>query len=64
MVRYRKCIKNRLEELLDQGVVSEYIKCTIIDMSNKVLVHIAQNYDSVRGCKAREVADTLKMFQS
>ena len=46
-------IKNKLEELLDQGVISEYTKCTIIDMSNKVLEHIAAKYDSVKeGVKA------------
>lgn len=41
-------IKNRLEELLNHGMISEYTRCTIIDMSNKVLEHIAKNYDSVR----------------
>lgn len=29
-------------------MISEYTRCTIIDMSNKVLEHIAKNYDSVR----------------
>lgn len=37
-----------LEELLDVGKISEYIKCTIIDMSNKVLGHIAQKYENVK----------------
>lgn len=41
-------IKNKLEELLNQGAISEYTRCTIIDMSNKVLEHIAVKYDSVR----------------
>ena len=41
-------IKNKLEDLLNQGVISEYTKCTIIDMSNKVLEHIAVKYNSVR----------------
>ena len=46
-------IKNRLEALLEQGIINEYTRCTIIDMSNKVLEHIAQKYDSVRkGVKA------------
>ena len=46
-------IKNKLEELLNQGVISEYTRCTIIDMSNKVLEHIAVKYDAVReGVKA------------
>ena len=30
-------IKVSLEELLDKGVVSEYMKCTVIDISNKGL---------------------------
>lgn len=37
-----------LEELLDAGKISEYIKCTIIDMSNKVLGHIAKKYENVK----------------
>ena len=37
-----------LEELLDAGKISEYIKCTIIDMSNKVLGHIAPKYENVK----------------
>ena len=46
-------IKDKLEELLKQGAVSEYTRCTIIDMSNKVLEHIAAKYDSVKeGVKA------------
>lgn len=46
-------IKNKLEELLNQGAISEYTRCTIIDMSNKVLEHIAVKYNSVReGVKA------------
>ncbi len=46
-------IKNKLEELANQGAISEYTRCTIIDMSNKVLEHIAVKYDSVKeGVKA------------
>ena len=46
-------IKNKLEELLNQGAISEYTRCTIIDMSNKVLEHIAAKYNSVKeGVKA------------
>lgn len=33
---------------MEQGIINEYTRCTIIDMSNKVLDHIAQKYDSVR----------------
>lgn len=28
--------------------ISKYIKCTLIDMSNKVLGHIARKYENVR----------------
>ena len=41
-------IKINLEKLLLQGSISEYTRCAIIDMSNKVLEHIAINYNSVR----------------
>ena len=46
-------IKNKLEELTSQGIISEYTRCTIIDMLNKVLEHIAAKYNSVKeGVKA------------
>lgn len=38
----------RLEKLLDEGEISEYIKCTIVDMSNKVVEHLAKKYENVR----------------
>ncbi len=41
-------IKNKLEELLQEGAISEYTKCTLIDMSNKVLEHLARNYKTIR----------------
>ena len=41
-------IKTRLEEFLDKGRISEYTRCTLIDMSNKVLEHIAVKYHSVK----------------
>ena len=41
-------IKNELERLSLNNVISEYTKCTIIDMSNKVLEHIAEKYDKVK----------------
>mgnify|MGYP001072860215 CR=1 FL=1 len=47
MKEYEK-IKNRLEELVNAGDVNEYTKCTIIDMSNKVLEHIAMKYNDLR----------------
>ena len=41
-------IKTKLEKLMEQGDITEYAKCTICDMSNKVLEHIAVKYDSVK----------------
>lgn len=41
-------IRDRLEGALEQGEITEYTKCTIIDMSIKVLEHIARKYDLVR----------------
>lgn len=46
-------IRNRLETLSEDKVIDEYTKCTIVDMSNKVLEHIARKYQAVRkGVKA------------
>ncbi|MCM1179179.1 MAG: hypothetical protein NC347_02900 [Clostridium sp.] len=46
-------IKNRLEELCNSSVIDEFTKCTIIDMSNNVLEHLAKNYDEVvKGVKS------------
>ncbi len=46
-------IKNKLEELSATETISEYTRCTIMDMSNKVLEHIALKYNSVKeGVKA------------
>lgn len=41
-------IKKRLEELMNAGEISEFMKCTIVDMSNRVLEHIASNYENVK----------------
>ena len=46
--REYKDITDRIEQLLNAGVISEYTKCTIMDMANKVLVHIARKYENVR----------------
>ena len=46
-------IRNRLEGMAECGEISEYVKCTITDMSEKVLEHIAAKYNTVRkGVKA------------
>ncbi len=45
--REYKDITDRIEQLLNAGEISEYTKCTIMDMSNKVLVHIARKYENV-----------------
>ena len=41
-------IKNRLEEELDKGRIDEYTKCTVTDMSGKVLEHIAAKYERIK----------------
>ncbi len=41
-------IKNRLEELQNQDVISEYMRRTIIEMSNKVVSHIAWKFEHIR----------------
>ncbi len=41
-------IKRKLEELMTAGEISEYTKCMIIDMSNRVLEHIAWKFENVR----------------
>ncbi len=40
-------IRGRLEGLLHKGRIDEYTKCTILDMSKKVLQHIARKYKKV-----------------
>ena len=44
---YQKIAK-RLEQLLENGEIDEYIKCTILDMSQKVLEHIAAKYQNIK----------------
>lgn len=41
-------IRNRLEHLAQTSIISEYFKCTIIDMTKKVVQHIAKNHDNIR----------------
>ena len=41
-------IVNRLDACLQKGVISVYIKKTILEMSGKVLENIARRYDNVR----------------
>lgn len=41
-------IRRRLEELCKAGRIDEYTKCTIVDMANRVLEHIAAKYDRVK----------------
>ena len=54
-------IKDRLEDLMNQGAISEFTRCAIIDMSNKVLEHIASKYSAVRkGVKSVMVGKILE----
>lgn len=48
LIREYSEIRNRLEDLLNQRLISEYTKCIIIEMSNRVLENIAGKYESVR----------------
>lgn len=41
-------IRGRLETLLEQGAIDEYTKCTIVDMSWRVLENIARDYENVK----------------
>lgn len=41
-------IREQLEELSKARYVDEYTKCTLIDMSGKVLEHLANNYQNVK----------------
>lgn len=41
-------IMQRLEALMNAGKIDEFTKCMIVDMSNRVLQHIAIKYDNVR----------------
>ena len=41
-------IKKRLEEKTVEGEIDEYTKCTITDMSKKVLEHLADKYENVK----------------
>ena len=41
-------IKQKLEELAQNQEISEYTKCTILDMSGKVLNKIAEKYDRIK----------------
>lgn len=41
-------VRARLEALSESQKIDEYTKCTIIDMSNKVVEHIAAKYDQIR----------------
>ncbi len=41
-------IKKRLEDKTVEGEIDEYTKCTIADMSKKVLEHLADKYENVK----------------
>lgn len=41
-------IRESLEEMSASGIMSEYTKCTIVDMTGKVVEHLAKNYAKVK----------------
>ncbi|MBR1658487.1 MAG: hypothetical protein IJ697_08490 [Synergistaceae bacterium] len=43
-----KIISQRLDDLVKDGTISEYIKCTIHDMTGRVVEQLAKNYSGIR----------------
>ena len=41
-------IREHLEELCRKGTINEYTKCTLMDLSGKVIDHLTKNYDRVK----------------
>ena len=41
-------IRKQLEKMCTAGEITEYIKCTLLDMTKKVVESIARNYEAVR----------------
>ena len=41
-------IREHLEELCRMGTINEYTKCTLMDLSGKVIDHLTKNYDRVK----------------
>lgn len=51
-MEYQKILE-RLNEMCQRGILSEYVKCTILDMTGKVVESIARHYKKVKeGVKA------------
>lgn len=50
-----RMIKTRLDALCQNGEISEYVKCTIIDMTKRVIRHITANYEQVRKGVSKEM---------
>ena len=48
LVKEYETIRARLEELVENGTINEYTKCTLVDMTNRVLENIAAKYQKVR----------------
>jgi len=48
LVKEYETIRNRLEELGKDGIINEYTKCTLVDMTNRVLKNIAAKYRRIR----------------
>lgn len=55
-----KEIKERVEQFVIQGEISEYTRRTILEMSGKVLVHIADGHEAIKeGVKPIMVGEVL-----
>lgn len=55
-------IRKRLKELCLAGKISEYIKCMLIDMSNKVLKTIALRYERVTSIVSKNGGQCYRRF--
>lgn len=61
LVKEYEKIRARLEELSKSGEITEYLMCTILDMSKKVMEHITKNHQKVwEGVKSVMVGRVLE----
>lgn len=48
LIEEYKSIKTTLDKAVENGKIDEYRKCMIIDMTKKVLMHLARDYESIK----------------
>ena len=59
LVEHYQSLSERLEELVQAGEMSEFSKCYLMDMSNKVLQHLAGNYEKIRKGVGQVMSGTI-----